>query len=267
MKPESAVISAILLTVTTIVVTAAGCSSQTKSERVSYDVDAGTQESTESIVLVPLYVSTLDSLKPYVHNFYTGFSVSAPAMDPREFMNPDELSVALSDASPEKAPPCNKGLPKRSFRVLGEVRASCSPKVTHHGGWSNKPAVTHLYETDVKGPHGRYFCTFEPGSGWEQIIRKLHTEAATWHADALIEVVCGAALSATRYDGKWSGGAYMSIPVLNESGGVEFPFTPTYTLPEYDPPRLKFSGWQISALAVVWLDDEEVREASSPERN
>jgi hypothetical protein len=199
---------------------------------------------------ITFYVSSLDSITPYVHVFPTGARAEAPNLDPREFCPPESLAAGYVRTGGRMADVSDLvSLPATPYYAIGEVDAIVVPS-----SGAGQLLVSEPIE-DSSAPNGKPYSWFKKPIDWKSAIDSLRKRAAKLGADAVVEVFCGKGVSSY-----WYPPTYSSIPVFGPSGQV---------LGNYSyvaPGGIQTNTWKLMGLAVRWRKPEGGGENDSDAR-
>ena len=175
---------------------------------------------------IDFYVSTLDSIHPYVHIFPTGMRTVAPTLDTRGFVSPDSLLARIVKARGDKQRArCVLGVPSRAYVIVGEVGCPL--------GDQQHPLREHEL-VDHIAPNSLPYIEVA-NVDWGFVERNLRNHAADMGADAVIEIFAGKGTALI-----WAAPTVLPVgPSLLDGGG----------------PRP--SAWALQGLAIHWTDADD----------
>ena len=200
---------------------------------------------------IKFYISTLDSIKPYVHVFPTGIQTEAPNLDPRYFCPPEStLSWCAGTASASDTVTPHLSLPKLEYEIIGEVETTLSllksrvksMKSMQPPGDSS-PIPTEIKDKEIPAflsPNNKLFRSL-PYVDWQEGFDNLRESAASINADAIIEVFCAKGVSSF-----WYPPTTMHNATYGPNGQVVGSHSTT------TPGGIGLTGWKVMGLAVRW---------------
>ncbi len=240
--------SFIILAASICVLGLAGCAQKSVGYR-TYSEDVEVNEDSEgNPQAIEFYISTLDSIKPYIHVFPTGVRTEAPNLDPRFFCPPESTMLwckeTVSTADTVKP---YLSLPKVEFEVIGEVETTLDllkSKQTS-GGYAADYGPVPLKDQEIpgyEGPNKKLYRDL-PFVDWQKGFDNLRESAATINADAVIEIFCAEGVSSF-----W----YPPVTNYNATYGPDGKVIGSYSTST--PGGIGLTGWKLMGLAVRWKE-------------
>lgn len=215
-----------------------GCA-QPKGHRKYVIEDTDIEKKTDDPHLVKFRISTLDSIKPYIHVFPTGIETEAPNLDPRFFYPPDS-TLARCVETLDAADTLGVGLsiPDAKYEIIGEVESTLNSDDQYRSG----PYITEEELPSIIGPNNKPFIRLSLVD-WQHGFDDLRESAVELGADAVIEVFCAKGVSSF-----WYPPSTNTIPTFGPNGQIIGSYSTT------TPGGIGLSGWKIMGLAVRWRE-------------
>jgi len=187
---------------------------------------------------ISFFVSTLESIEPYVHAFPTGIKTEAPNLDPRYFAPPDSImNVCCGAANPSDTNIVTLSLPGIEYEIIGEVETTL---IGEKYDTSNRDRISDEEIEGMIGPNKKAYRRLLRVD-WEHAFDDLRKSAAELRADAVIEMFCGKGVSSY-----WYPPSSTSIPMYGSGGQVVGSYS------KRTPGGVGLTGWKVVGLAVRW---------------
>ena len=235
----------ISVAMTMVVLISVGCTPAKKGSRIYGDNVQVDQIVQSDPTAMTFYVSTLDSIKPYIHVFPTGIEIEAPNLDPRLFSPPDSVLIWSSEGLEiTDDSRLSLGLPERGYEIIGEVETSLKGvrEMDQSSSFIFKPVKEKLIESflcrNAKAFRGL------SGVNWQHGFGDLRKSATELGADAVIEIFCSKGVSSF-----WYPPSTQSIPTFGPQGQIVGSYTST------TPGGIGLTDWKVMGLAVRWIEN------------